>query len=228
MKVVCVLRSGGDYTPQYVLALQHGVKKHLRLEHRFICLTDDAEWAGDLTLAKIETRPLLYDWPAWWAKVNAFSIMGPCLYLDLDTVVIGDITDLCAYIYELKALELLSLRSFRKNTIASGIMGWRNDWSWLTRRLKEQPGKEFQKLSKATRLHVDGKTYNGDQDWLQDQLMTQGVTPILIQSKWPYVGSYKHHCCQSLPEGVRMVCFHGRPRPHEIEPKPEWMKEYWA
>lgn len=228
MKVVCVLRSGGDYTPRYAIALQRGVKKHLRLDHRFICLTDDCEWAADMTLAKIETRPLLYDWPGWWAKINAFAIGGPCLYLDLDTVLTGDISDLCASIYELKEHELLTLRCFRVPRVASGVMAWRGDWSWLVSQMRNTPDKQFQKIGRSTPLVVNHRKYRGDQDWIADQLAARKIGPLFLQSRWPHIASYKHHCRRELPQGTRLVCFHGEPRPHEIDPKPVWMKEYWA
>jgi hypothetical protein len=36
--------------------------------------------------------------------------------------------------------------------------------------------------------------------------------------------SYKTHCTKGVPDGARVVCFHGRPRPHEVG---GWVKDYW-
>lgn len=74
---VCVLRSGGDFTPRHVQWLAAQVPG-------IVCLSDQA-------VPGVPTVPLRHGWPGWWAKMEAFDpgvIAGDVLLMDLDTVVL--------------------------------------------------------------------------------------------------------------------------------------------
>src|SRR5690554_2916161 len=79
---VCVLRSGGDFTPRHVQVLADQVPG-------LVCLSD-------APVPGVETIPLQHNWPAWWSKLELCrpDIEGDLLYLDLDTVVPGDLAPL--------------------------------------------------------------------------------------------------------------------------------------
>lgn len=76
MRIVTVLRSGGEYGSQHVTRLQRMVPGH-----DFVCLTD--------TRVDCAALPLRHDWPGWWAKMELFApwVTGDLLYFDLDTTV---------------------------------------------------------------------------------------------------------------------------------------------
>jgi hypothetical protein len=90
MIVACV-RTGTKYGPEYVERLVRGVKRHSSVECRFVCLTDQQEtWPG------VENHRV--ELSGWWAKMAIFNPdwrgNDRLVYLDLDTVVIGNIDPL--------------------------------------------------------------------------------------------------------------------------------------
>ena len=87
MITVACVRTGTRYGIEYVAKLRDMVARYLPIPHRFVCLTDQPE-----TLDGVEMVPAPL--PGWWAKMAVFSLPGKRLYLDLDTVIIGDLTPL--------------------------------------------------------------------------------------------------------------------------------------
>lgn len=93
--VVCVLWMGTfearAYSPAWVTRLRDQVAAHLPLDHRFVCLSN-------VDVPGVETKPLVTEWPGWWAKVEIFNpandLGDRVLYLDLDVFVTGDLTPL--------------------------------------------------------------------------------------------------------------------------------------
>lgn len=201
ISVLCVLRSGGCYTPEYVERLFAGVDKHINHPYSFTCFTDTK-----LNIPGVLCIPLLYNWVGWWSKIEIFRQIGSCLFFDLDTMIIGDIGPIARVVTEADSLSMWMLRSFRSGVsgFMSGVMAWNGDCS---------------NLYKMFRYEVHSRNYRGDQDYLsvkapgvcgsvgavQDLVLPGGIV------------SYKHHVrgC-GVPKEARIVCFHGRPRPHEI------------
>jgi hypothetical protein len=127
LNIVCVLRSGGKvgYDANWVAKLQHGVKKHLRADHRFVCFSD-----CDVPCERIPLQPIDL---GFWSKIQIFQpgIIGnknPCLYIDLDTVVCGGLDDI---------LDRVSKQQFvmwyeaDKQVHSSALMYWHGDFGHL-------------------------------------------------------------------------------------------------
>ena len=83
--VYCV-NVGDKYGREYVFKLKNAVKRHLKVRHRFYCITD---------------KPHLYpfaiqadDLPGYWSKISVFKHTGRCLYFDLDVIIHGKIEEL--------------------------------------------------------------------------------------------------------------------------------------
>lgn len=104
MTVACVfVRGPYPYTAEYVTRLHAMVRAHLRRPFRFVCLTDQP----NLFRAPIETvriAPTLPGCPAangYWTKVQLFNpanqLTGRVLFLDLDTLVVSDLSPLVDY-----------------------------------------------------------------------------------------------------------------------------------
>ena len=185
-RVVTVLRSGGDYFPEYVYRLRDGVAANLSEPHQFVCLTDVA-------LDGVETIQLQTDWPGWWAKLEMFRLTGPCLYFDLDTIIAGNIDKLANLC---KRHHMIMLRDFNYKGKgvegASGVMGWSGDMSYLFKRYDPQ-------------RHYRG---HGDQGYIGTQCHPyywQDLAEGAILSR-------KVHKNRA---GARVVCYHGQPRPHQ-------------
>jgi len=75
MNFVCVLKSGGIYTPAHVERLRAMVWQPVT------CLTDCPDVPGP-------TLPLRHGWPGWWSKLELFEHdLGHVCYFDLDVTV---------------------------------------------------------------------------------------------------------------------------------------------
>lgn len=110
MNIVCV-RQGEKYGPEYVRMLRAMIERHARRD--LIVLGDGQD--ADVTLE--------HGYTGWHAKLELFrpdlAEIRPCLYLDLDTYVLGDIWDLA----EAQVPELCLLRDFNRPSRGnSGVM----------------------------------------------------------------------------------------------------------
>ncbi len=203
--VVCVLRSGGDFTREHVESLYYGVRSHWPawVPLRFVCLTDEEPWT---TVSDLEFVPLAYAYVGWWSKLELFmptnEYLGDILYFDLDTVILGDLTDIAST----KMLALLT-DFYSTQSVASGMM-------YLP--LESRPA-VWDRW--AERVFMTMQRMRGDQNFLQETFNALGMKPERWQLLWPgQVASYKLQCqrLNVAPIGTRVVCFHGRPRPWQL------------
>lgn len=192
LKVVCVLKSGGDFDEDYVFALRDGVRRGLTVEHDFVCFTDRP-------IRGIRNRLLTDGLAGWFSKFEIFSELGPVIYFDLDTIIFDNFDRLALQVLiEPESFYMLEAFNARR-TWASGIMAWKGDWSWLTSYCKRYAG-----------------LYQTDQECINKALRAQERTPKTILRKEYGIYSYKHHCRDKIPEDTNIICFHGKPRPKEI------------
>jgi hypothetical protein len=205
LTVSCVLKSGSYYDAEWVGKLQRGVARHMSHPHRFVCLSD--------VEVPCERIPLKHDWPGWWSKIELFSLDGLMLYFDLDTVITGSIDGLANLPH-----DFAMLRSFSApNAVGSGVMWFR-----------KTPHQVYEKFARMPECYIehhernaDAETaYVGDQSFIHDCL---GDVPLI---DLPEVKSYKRHCRNKLPPDASVVCFHGVPRPPEVQT--EWMARSWV
>ena len=91
-RVILCMKWGTKYGPEYVNRLYAMVRRHLRGDFRFVCLTD----RGEGVRAEVECLPIPpLDLPPGspergWTKLTTFS--DTALFLDLDVVIVDDIT----------------------------------------------------------------------------------------------------------------------------------------
>ncbi len=148
--------------------------------------------------------------------MELYSVKGPALYFDLDTVIVGDITPLAQWAID-HPNDIASLRGFTGNNSATGVVAWGGDQGHIYDKfVRDTAEGKFV----GNQLVVDGKSHGSDQYWID----YHGFIETRIQDFFPGVYSYKHHCLKSLPKDAKVVCFHGHPRPHEVKRKPEWMQ----
>lgn len=205
LKVLCVMKASRVYNADYVVKLERMVRAHLKRDFEFVCLTDRPQ---DLP-AGMGYRRLREERETWWAKTELFfDPMSPCLYFDLDTLIVDDITPLADAITE---GSFFMLKPFhRSEKWASGVMAWQGDFSFLTENYEE--GCLWQ--------------YRWDQRYIVAELEKAGVEPQAVQDFVPGVVSYKHHCRPALPEKARIVCFHGRFKPNNVHVP--WVQDIWT
>lgn len=118
LTVVCVLKSGGCYTPEYVKRLKEGVDRNLK-GHNFVCFSD-----VDVPCDRI---PLTKNWPGWWSKLEIFTMTGKTLYFDLDTVITGDLRQIAEYPHKFTMLSDF----YTPEKPASGVMAWQGNYQYI-------------------------------------------------------------------------------------------------
>jgi hypothetical protein len=223
-----VYRTGGDYDLIYVKCLVAGIRRSLSLPHKIVCLTD-AQPEHLRACELDEVIPLSYSWPGWWAKMELFRLPGPLLYLDLDTVVVGNIDPLVEWVTQPENF-LLMLRGFYRKDMCSGILGWNADMKWLFDSfIKDYANKAtFRQRPTAIHMIIGREQFRGDQEWLRMFFKKEKLyRPIrMAQDVMPGIYSYTVNIQNNgaLPLNSRIICFHGHPRPHELQPVPEWMQ----
>lgn len=215
LTVLCVLRSGGEtYDKTWVYKLQRSVERNLTIPHTFACLSD-----VPLACNRI---PLKHDWPGWWAKIEMFRkgvVLGPTIYFDLDTVIVGNIDHMADNKSGFAMLKNFSATA-EPGMVGSGVMWFRDAAS--------VPHKVYEKFAKMPECYMNhhlrnadaATSYIGDQAFIWDALGGQIDT-----LNDPKILSYKRHCRKLLPADSSIVAFHGRPRPSEVSDS--WVKEHW-
>jgi len=203
VKVICVLKSGGVYTPTYAYVLRKAVLDR-HPEWDFVCITDMFE--------EYWTEPLRYDFPGkkWWSKIEIFrhnSRITTHIYLDLDTVINGSLQPLADAATEHPGAFYMRRPTKRKQKWASGVMAWKGDYDFLLR--------EFVEYSEYYVNH-----FKWDQRYISNKLEGNNATIRAIQDVLPGMVSYKHDCRgvhdNAIPDEFNLICFHGKPRPHDV------------
>jgi hypothetical protein len=194
LKVLSVLRSGGEFCPAHVQALQSMCQQFLPV-HNFFCLSD-------VEIPGTETLPLKYGWPGWWSKMELFRLAPPILYFDLDTVLLGDCRPILAAVSGQPFVILRDVYRGRTDpgAMQSSLMYW------------EQPMDFLYEQFSQSQAFLPG----GDQIFLE-RVLRERRTPVAYwQDLTGGIVSYKADRRQSgaKPED-RIVIFHGRPRPWE-------------
>ena len=184
---------------EYVDRLFEGFSHNLpHTEYECFCLTDDPASLPPGVEA-LEPEPGI---DGWWNKIslfkpNTFRWGERVLFSDLDAMAIGDLSDIAAY-----KGKFAAIRDFYNHThIQSALMAWEAgtvDHIWQGWNGSGKP--QFD--SRGDQAFIE--SMQSEADYWQDMLPGQ-------------VMSFKD--CRRLggiPSSVRLVCFHGRPRPHEI------------
>ena len=102
ISVVCV-NWGLKFKPIYTQNLYNMVKRHLTIPFKFICFTNHIKLQKIIKEDNFEVRKLPYceEYQGYWNKLSLFSpeanLMGPCLYFDLDVVILENIDDFVTF-----------------------------------------------------------------------------------------------------------------------------------
>lgn len=198
MLVACV-KVGSLYGPHYVNRLASMVARHTTRPHQFVCLTDDP------TGLTCESRDIGAVLPGWWAKLALFkpgTFAERVLYLDLDTVICGNIDALMDY-----TGPFAILRSFLPpSRYGSAVMSFEPTHGHIWERFT---------LGTMDRLY-------GDQDWIAEQTPTADCWQDILPTGT--IGSYKVHDLRESNRGYSVCCFHGEPKPHQVN---GWVRDAW-
>jgi len=178
--VVLVYRTGGWCQPQHVARLRHAVE---RQGYDCTVLTDDTSVA--------RAQQLTEGHPGWWAKMEVMRLPGTHLYMDLDTMIYGDLAPLMALD------SPMMLGDFYRPLLESGLMA-------LTQHAKTLVWQRW--VTDPARWM---REFRGDGRFIAD---TIGHLCGDIRVEVSGIHSYRIH---GLRADTRVLCFHGRPRPHD-------------
>lgn len=207
------LKAGSAYMPAYVNILFDMVRRNLPAGYpgRFVCLTDDPSGLDD----GIETLPLPSDLETWWGKLymfrrDLFKDGERVVFLDLDTLIVGDIQKLADY-----DGEFATLRDFyHPERLGPAVIAWRaGDFAASIWEEWESQGRPRHPM--------------GDLWWLNNLDQGRFAHEIdVLQDKMPGVFcSFKADCHPYPPKSARVVCFHGQPKPDNCAE--EWVSLVW-
>jgi hypothetical protein len=195
LTVIAVCRSGAEYNAEWVRKLKDAVARNLTVPHQFKCLSD-IEVPGRI--------PLRHDWPGWWSKLEVFRVVdGPTLYLDLDSVVVGNIDHLT------KHESFTAIQNFHDpDMIGSAVM-------WFPKPMKHVYERFCEKPYRWIEYHERKRSgpYLGDQAFVWDSL---GRRVDTFDMERCGIVSYKFHCKFGLPKDASLVCFGGLPKAYDV------------
>lgn len=201
INIVC-LKWGTKFSPKYVNCLYAGVRRHTTVAFQFHCFTDNPTGVHPDVI--IHPLPYQNTLKGWWNKLYLFSnqtgLQGRVVYVDLDTLVVGNLDELLTCTKSFIALKdfYISHRDPLTNRLASGLMAWdAGKHIHIWERFIQNPEAVIK------RIHP-----GGDQEWIN----TQQEKRFFWQNLFPdQVVSYKTHCLGGLPTAARIVCYHGIP-----------------
>jgi glycosyl transferase/beta-hydroxylase protein BlmF len=191
--VACVYKTGGDYTADYVWRLYRDAVNNSARPIHFITYTDSEE---NLPGQVIKLKDNL---PGWWSKLEIFrEFNGRTVFLDLDTIITGSLEPL----YEYDGPIALIRDFYDPNILSTGVMVWNSPLQFMLPTDDEK--KAILSNPQAMDQHHVVKRLD-DMKWTVD-----------IVQDYISLASYKADCMSGVPEGTAIVCFHGKPRPHEL------------
>lgn len=210
------------FTHEHVNRLKNMVGRHLHVPHEFICITDDATGI-DPSIRIIPLWADHRDMGGCYVRLRAFQkemgqIIGPRFcWLDLDTVVVNDITPLLT-----RPEPFVMWGDTAPGTPYNGSM------LLMTAGSRSQVWEQFK--GEASR-HVGRRMrYVGtDQAWI-------GAVLGPHEPKWTTadgVYSFRVHLqerkIKELPANARIVFFHGSADPSQADVQTlyPWVREHW-
>ena len=244
-RVILCMKWGTLYEPEYVNVLFNAARANVTGDFRFVCLTNDATGFVDgiesYPILDIGLRPQDYGHGAW-PKLTVFSkdlydLNGRALFIDLDTVICGNLDHMFDYGSGLVALDSRPWR-YRSGPArtGTGVFGFDiGSMEYI-----------FERIKKNRDWLID--TYKIEQDFIHGE-----VSEIKY---WPdeWIRSFKYH--QRVPilldrfigpkppsQEAKILCFHGTPRPidlirpikgnwdrfpHYGKNSVPWMVDYWT
>ncbi len=248
--IICI-KWGNLFGPEYVNRLYSGVRRNIKADVRFFCMTEQpSELHPDIEVLDLPVETFAKPMSAALAVANRQGAMrktslfrdglipsleGPLLGFDLDVVITGDLTP----IWEMSPGKIIMRHDWieaRKGRPTGHGSVFRFDparHGYLYSELAENPYKEVEKARGSEQRYTSHKAMEkGDFDYIPGDLVV----------------SFKHGCLYlppmnylrppSLPLNARVVCFHGRPKMSEAlvgyrrsflrwSRPSEWLEDHW-
>lgn len=211
MTILCVLKTGKfsvghlkdvAYKPEHVQLLQRQCEKFAPGIPFYVL--------SDVDVPGVNVIPLKHDWFGWWSKMELFRPdleFDQIFYMDLDTVLVGDITEMVTCEHQFTALRCQSPKQRHMN---SGVMAWR------PKAINGMYNTFVKNASRVMREYVAFPRW-GDQSFIAEQVHGKYTA---IQDLFPgRVHHYKYqlnHGKVPLPKESTLITFSGKPKPWEV------------
>lgn len=218
---VACLKHGTKYSSKYVNTLKNMVDRHLKIEHTFICFTEDPEGL-DPSIEVIPLPEMGLSGPekAWWYKLKMFDpdlkLRGTLLFLDLDVVLISSIDKLFTY----QPNKFCIIQDFFR---AENPNHYIRNSSVFRLEIGSYPEVWNQFVMLKDQIV---QTFDGDQDWITNQINDEVLWPRdwIISYRWELKkrlgedqGQYLPYDEETTPpEECSILVFHGYPNPEEV------------
>ncbi len=208
-RIVLCMKWGSKYGPEYVNRLYAMVRRHLRGEFRFVCLTDDSKGVrAEVRCLPIPPLALPEGLPErGWKKLTTFEadlygLKGTALFLDLDVVIVDAIDPFFEW-----PGDFLIIHDWKRP--------WRVTGNSSVYRFVLGAHADVLATFRATHASARDK-FRNEQAFLSDHLHRQHKLAY-----WPaaWCASWKYHCvprfplnyfkAPNVPAGARILIFHG-------------------
>jgi hypothetical protein len=237
-RVVLCMKWGQKYGPEYVNRLYGMVARHLHGDFRFICLTDNSMGVRpEVECMPLPTLPLAPGAERGWNKLASFQadlsgLRGTALFLDLDVVIVDDITPFFEH-----PGEFLIIKDWKRP--------WRVTGNSSVYRFRL--GAHADVLQEFLDHQSDvRKAYRNEQEYLSRAMHERGKLAY-----WPldWCRSFKYHCITRwptnwwrapvIPPQARILIFHGEVNPPDalagrrnrrfrfVRPA-HWVAQHWT
>lgn len=219
IQFICVW-TGTKYGSEYPIALQRGIERHCRRPFELVCLTDQTEQLPGLRMVRIDHFQL----SGWWAKMLLLDPWvrgrGRSIFLDLDTVIVGDLDPLI----DVPVRGVGICANFTRAATGRGpcrygscVMVLEDGWgteSWI----------HFWKHRQSV-MSICGNL--GDQMAMERVWHIQGVEPTILQTMLPegYMVGRRDLSPSGPPDGSSLIILAGPHKPHNSPYR--WVREAW-
>jgi hypothetical protein len=221
-KVACVFVEGHvPFTVEYVVRLKSMVETYLAREHEFVVLTDRPQLFETENMRVVEIPKLVRGVFGWWGKLHLFNPAievlqsGRCMYLDLDSIVIGQLDSVFDYMDNDRTPRIALVPDAAPNFTGKGD---RRAVKRYNSSIMVWEGGELNHLFNNFKLEDTLRLW-GDQDWIGEQLVDAQMFPL----EWfPRLSQ----CLAHPPMNARVVLCK-KPKNLEAARLIPWVREAW-
>jgi len=237
VNIIC-MKWGDKYGADFVNRLYAMVSRNLTIPFRFVCFTENEKGIHpDVVILPLPSLGLPDNIPErGWLKLATFKesiegLTGTALFLDLDVVIVDNIDEFFTF----EAEFALCFDEKKKAQLIGNSSVYRFE-----------VGKHADVLNYFLKNFDSIKTqHRNEQAYLSAQMNAKKALKF-----WPreWTPSFKYHCIPKfplnffkepfIPEGAKIILFHGKPEPHEAEKgisgkwyrsfRPvTWISKYW-
>jgi hypothetical protein len=216
LTIVTIFKPGKLWLDEYVYKLESALRRTLKTPFEFVCITDTELDVPTLPLIDFHS-PSIKAWGVWY-KLQMFrpenKLAGQCLYIDLDTIIKEDFSEM---IFKCDGHKFLMTRDPWKAEIStSAFMYWEGDQSHIWDIFVAQPLDHW-----VNRYQTKDQTRLGDQGFLYEH-----VEHELIQTVTGDIQSISKINKKASRPWEKILFCSGRRKPWVATDHPD-VQQYW-